>query len=147
MLPIKREQIELDVALSTPKEAIRYAGNLLVATNSATESYVEEMIRGFDELGAYIVLAPNIAIPHARPEFGVNEQCMAFVRVKEPITFGHPQNDDVFLIIPIGGVDKQFHIEMLRELSTILMDQDKVARLKTSESKEEIYAILKGSAT
>lgn len=145
MLPIKKEQIQLDVDLKDPIEAIKYAGNLLVSSNSVESSYVDAMVKGFDDLGPYIVLAPHIAIPHARPEFGVKEQCLAFVRVKEPISFGHPQNDDVKLIIPIGGVDKNFHIEMLRELSTILMDDKKIEILKKSSSKDEIYNLLKGS--
>ncbi|MDT2681306.1 MULTISPECIES: PTS sugar transporter subunit IIA [Enterococcus] len=144
MLPIKLEQIQLDVDLQTPEEAIRFAGNLLLKTKSIEQSYIEEMVRGFEELGPYIVLAPNIAIPHARPEFGVNEQCLAFVRVKKPISFGHPQNDDVQLIIPIGGIDKNFHIYMLRDLSAILMDEEKISRLKESNDKMEIYNILKG---
>ncbi|MDM5247664.1 MULTISPECIES: PTS sugar transporter subunit IIA [unclassified Lysinibacillus] len=144
MLPIKFEQIALDVELTSPEEAIQFAGNLLLQSNSVEQSYVEEMINGYKKLGSYIVLAPNIAIPHARPEFGVNEQCIAFVRVKTPLSFGHPQNDDVKLIIPIGGVDKQFHLDMLRDLSAVLMNEDKVTRLKESTDTMEIYNILKG---
>lgn len=144
MLPIKFEQIALDVELTSPEEAIQFAGNLLLQSNSVEQSYVEEMINGYKRFGSYIVLAPNIAIPHARPEFGVNEQCIAFVRVKTPLSFGHPQNDKVKLIIPIGGVDKQFHLDMLRDLSAVLMNEDKVTRLKESTDTMEIYNILKG---
>ncbi|MEY9977973.1 PTS sugar transporter subunit IIA [Lysinibacillus sp. RC79] len=144
MLPIKFEQIALDVELTSPEEAIQFAGNLLLQSNSVEQSYVEEMINGYKKFGSYIVLAPNIAIPHARPEFGVNEQCIAFVRVKTPLSFGHPQNDNVKLIIPIGGIDKQFHLDMLRDLSAVLMNEDKVTRLKESTDTMEIYNILKG---
>ncbi|QQP14319.1 PTS sugar transporter subunit IIA [Lysinibacillus agricola] len=144
MLPIKFEQIALDVELTSPEEAIQFAGDLLLQSNSVEQSYVEEMINGYKKLGSYIVLAPNIAIPHARPEFGVNEQCIAFVRVKTPLSFGHPQNDDVKLIIPIGGVDKQFHLDMLRDLSAVLMNEEKVTRLKESTDTMEIYNILRG---
>ncbi|MEY9971417.1 PTS system ascorbate-specific IIA component [Lysinibacillus sp. RC46] len=144
MLPIKFEQIALDVELTSPEEAIQFAGNLLLQSKSVEQSYVEEMINGYKKFGSYIVLAPNIAIPHARPEFGVNEQCIAFVRVKTPLSFGHPQNDNVKLIIPIGGVDKQFHLNMLRDLSAVLMNEDKVTRLKESTDTMEIYNILKG---
>ncbi|KOS64289.1 PTS sugar transporter subunit IIA [Lysinibacillus sp. FJAT-14222] len=141
---MKFEQIALDVELTSPEEAIQFAGDLLLQSNSVEQSYVEEMINGYKKLGSYIVLAPNIAIPHARPEFGVNEQCIAFVRVKTPLSFGHPQNDDVKLIIPIGGVDKQFHLDMLRDLSAVLMNEEKVTRLKESTDTMEIYNILRG---
>lgn len=144
MLPIKFEQIELDVDISNAKEAIQYAGNLLVKSNSVKESYVDAMIKGFEDLGPYIVLAPNIAIPHARPEFGVNEQCVAFIRLKKAIPFGHPENDDVKLIIPIGGVNMDLHIHMLRDLSEVLANEKHFEILMKSQNKEEIYNLLKG---
>lgn len=145
MLPIRKKQILLDVVAETPEQAIIIAGNLLVTSKSVEATYVEAMLQGYRDLGSYIVLAPNIAIPHARPEFGVNEQCLAFVRLKTPLSFGHPQNDDVQLIIPIGGVDKNFHIQMLKKLSNVLMDSNALNVLKTSNDVEEIYAVLRES--
>lgn len=80
MLPITLEQIELDVEVESPVDAIRAAGNLLVKTESASSDYVDAMVASYEKLGPYIVLAPHIAIPHARPEHGVkNNACQLFV--------------------------------------------------------------------
>ncbi|EAF6004261.1 PTS sugar transporter subunit IIA [Listeria monocytogenes] len=142
MLPITLEQIELDVEVESPIDAIRAAGNLLVKTESALSRYVDAMVAGYEKLGPYIVLAPHIAIPHARPEHGVKKQCMSIVRLKKPIKFGHPTNDDVSLVIAIGGVDTNFHIKMLQALSELLTDEDKLKILKTSTDKLEILCTI-----
>ncbi|MGO1759785.1 MAG: PTS sugar transporter subunit IIA [Mammaliicoccus vitulinus] len=139
MLPLKKEQIKINHHVETPQEAIEAAGKLLVETDSVTKQYVDSMIKSYEDLGSYIVLAPHIAIPHSRPESGVNEQCLALLRLSTPIPFGHPTNDDVALVIPIGGVDENFHIKMLQSLSNILTDKSKLDILMNSNDVDLIY--------
>lgn len=139
VLPLKKKQIKLDVDVDTPEEAIRKAGKLLTESNSVSDNYVDSMVENFKNLGPYIVLAPHIAIPHSRPESGVNEQCIGFLRLKEPIPFGHPTNDDVKLVLPIGGLDENFHIKMLQSLSNVLTDKNKLNILMNSNDFDLIY--------
>lgn len=143
MLPITLEQMELDIEVDSPVEAIRAAGHLLVKSESALPSYVDAMVESYQTLGPYIVLAPHIAIPHARPEHGVTKQCMSIVRLKNPLKFGHPENDDVKLVIAIGGVDTNFHIKMLQALSRVLTNEEKLQLLMTSDNKVEILHTIK----
>jgi len=142
MLPLKKSLIRLDEYAEKPEDAIRIAGELIVENGGATKEYVEAMINAYHDLGPYIVLAPHIAIPHARPEDGVLEQCISVLRLEEPIAFGHPENDKVKLIIAIGGVDKDFHIQMLQTLSTVLSDSENINILMNSDDKDEIYSTL-----
>lgn len=142
MIPLKLSQIKINADVSSPHEAIELAGNLLVKSGSVTEKYVQAMKNSYDELGPYIVLAPHIAIPHARPEDGVIEQCISVVRLATSIKFGHPENDEVKLVMAFGGVDKDFHIKMLRSLSEVLTDQEKLNVLMNSENEEEILKVM-----
>lgn len=48
MLPITLEQIELDVEVESPVDAIRAAGNLLVKTESASSDYVDAMVASYE---------------------------------------------------------------------------------------------------
>lgn len=59
MLPITLEQIELDVEVESPVDAIRAAGNLLVKTESASSDYVDAMVASYEKLGPYIVYSPS----------------------------------------------------------------------------------------
>ena len=51
-------------------DAVREAGRLLVKRGVAKEEYIEAMIENVKVNGTYIVIAPGIAMPHARPEKG-----------------------------------------------------------------------------
>ena len=139
---LKEDVVLLNAEARTTEEAIRLAGNLLVNTGQVRESYVDAMVKGFNEVGAYIVIAPGIATPHARPENGVIEKCLSFVRLQEPVKFGHPTNDPVQIVCAFGGVDSTGHIEMLQYIASILGDFDKVSRILAAKNYKEFIKLL-----
>jgi ascorbate PTS system EIIA or EIIAB component len=141
MLALTEKVIRLDVEATTPEEAIRQAGALLVADNKVEERYIDAMVKGFNDVGPYIVLAPLIAIPHARPEHGVLEQGVSLVRLKTPVVFGHPTNDPVQIVCAICGTDSTSHIGMLQSLAAVLGNKEKLETILTTKSKEEIISI------
>ncbi|MFZ3151200.1 MAG: PTS sugar transporter subunit IIA [Anaerolineaceae bacterium] len=138
---LEKQLIELDCHAATPEDAIRAAGNLMVNEGAVTPQYVEAMILAYHELGPYIVLAPNIAMPHARPESGALKESIAFVRLEKPLAFGHPENDPVKIIIPLAGVDNNAHLILLQRLSEILMESENIGTLLKTEEIETILSI------
>jgi ascorbate PTS system EIIA or EIIAB component len=141
MLALTEKVISLDVEAATPEEAIRQAGALLVADNKVEERYIDAMVKGFKDVGPYIVLAPLIAVPHARPEHGVLEQGVSLVRLKTPVVFGHPTNDPVQIVCAICGTDSTSHIGMLQSLAAVLGNKEKLETILTTKNKEEIISI------
>lgn len=133
--------VRLDVPATDVTHAIRTAGDLLVRGGHATSSYVDAMVQGFQELGPYIVIAPGVAMPHARPEAGARGTALAVLRLARPVTFGHPQNDPVRVVIPIVAVDPGAHIELLRALSSTLVRPGAMDTLLASDDPEEITAL------
>ncbi|MFA0521989.1 PTS sugar transporter subunit IIA, partial [Vibrio sp. 10N.222.55.E8] len=57
----------------TVDAAIDVTCSTLLASNKIEVSYAEAIKQKHKDIGAYYVLAPKIAMPHARPEDGVNE--------------------------------------------------------------------------
>jgi ascorbate PTS system EIIA or EIIAB component len=141
MLALTEKVIRLDVEAATPEEAIRQAGALLVADNKVEERYIDAMVKGFKDVGPYIVIAPLIAVPHARPEHGVLEQGVSLVRLKTPVVFGHPTNDPVQIVCAICGTDSTSHIGMLQSLAAVLGNKEKLETILTTKNKEEIISI------
>ncbi len=137
MLPLNEKLVMLDPQVHSPEEAIRLAGSMLVEQRKVEQSYVEAMVNAYREIGAYIVIAPMIAVPHARPDQGVNEQCVSIVRLKSPIAFGHPTNDPVRLVCAIGGVDKKLHMQMLRSLISVIGDNQKLQSIMQAQNYEQ----------
>jgi mannitol/fructose-specific phosphotransferase system IIA component (Ntr-type) len=138
MLPLSQHVVLLDAEANSAEEAIRLAGDLLVQAGKVDPEYVDAMVKGYLDIGPYIVLAPGIAIPHARPEHGVKEQCISLVRLNQPVVFGHPTNDPVRLVCAIGGVDNTGHIRMLQALADILGDSQKLQGIMAAASYQEL---------
>lgn len=143
MEALNHNLIRLDAEADTPEDAIRAAGALLAAENLVEERYIDAMVKGYKDVGPYIVLAPSIAIPHARPEHGALKTGFSMVRLKKPVAFGHPTNDPVTLVCAICGTDNTSHIGMLQSLAGILGDKKKLGIILSSKSKEEILSLLK----
>jgi len=61
------------------QEAVRMGGELLVNAGFAKPSYIEAMVETVKQLGPYSVIAPGIAMPHARPEAGVIKPGLSLV--------------------------------------------------------------------
>ncbi len=133
-----KEAVKFNVGAKSAIEAIQIAGDLLVQTGQVTPAYVNAMMKAFIEVGPYIVIAPGIAIPHARPEAGVYEQAISVIRLAEPLAFGHPTNDPVQLVCAIAGKDKDSHLLMLRQLSLVLGDPEKLKIIMHTSSKDEV---------
>jgi len=139
---LTKDTISIKAAASDWKEAIRKSGELLVKTGAAEPRYIEAMIRFCEEHQAYIVVVPGIAIPHARPEDGMKRVGFSLVTLKEPVYFGHPQNDPVDLLIALGGPDNKSHIKALAQLAQMLQNQETVKRIRNAQTKEEALKII-----
>ena len=109
------------------EEAIEFAAKPLLNQNYIQESYVEAMINNVKESGSYIVIAPKVAIPHARPEDGTNKLGISFLKLEHPVQFDLEDSDkDVQIIFVLSSVDNSSHLRALQELSNLLEDQKNI---------------------
>ncbi|GKW47086.1 PTS sugar transporter subunit IIA [Planococcus sp. NCCP-2050] len=139
---LEEKLVALDIPAETPEAAIKAAGDLLVAGNLVESGYVEAMVESYRKNGPYFVLAPQIALPHARPEDGVKEASVAFVRLKDPVVFGSAANDPVSLVFALGASTSDEHLLVMKELVMLLNNPEKVERLKNINSYEELKIVL-----
>ncbi|MDK2784574.1 MAG: hypothetical protein PWQ41_9 [Bacillota bacterium] len=136
------ETVLLDAEAKDWREAVFLAGSLLVKSGAVEERFVDSMIRAVQELGPYIVIAPGIAMPHARPEDGARKVGLSLVRLKSPVSFGNPANDPVDLIIGLSAVDSDSHLKLLAQLSKLLNNQDYLRIIRETGSKEGVLALI-----
>ena len=135
--------IAVNVSASDWKDAIRKSGELLLNIGVIEPRYIDAMIKFCKEYKAYIVIAPGIALPHARPEDGVKRICLSLITLKEPVRFGHPQNDPVDLVIALGAIDNKSHIKALGQLAKVLMDKETLKAIRSAQTKEDILKIIR----
>lgn len=107
------------------REAVRVAGDALVAGGVTTDAYTDEMIRTVESLGPYIVIAPGVALAHARPSPAVLRAGLSLVTLATPVPFGHKQNDPVWLVIGLAARDADGHVNALANLAEFISDDDR----------------------
>jgi ascorbate PTS system EIIA or EIIAB component len=122
------------------------ACGLLEAQNAVTPRYAERCIAAVEDEGPYVVLAPGIALAHARPEDGVERLGVSVATLTEPVTFGHPDNDPVDVVFAFGSPDTQQHVGLLSELATQLLG-GLADRLREAGDDEEAQTLLQEIAS
>ena len=120
--------------------AIKQASEPLLEKNIIKESYVEAMINSVYKNGPYMIIMPHIALAHAIPEDGVNENGISFLKLKIPVIF--PQENDVDIIIVLAAKEDEGHLELMAELADLLVDDEKTEAIRRAHNKNQIKEIL-----
>lgn len=136
--------IDLNFSANNREEAMRRSGELLVENGFATANYIEGMLKNVEENGTYIVIAPGIAMPHARPEEGALAAGISLVTLRKPVVFGHPKNDPVKIVMGLCATDQQTHLEALVSLVDILSQEGKIEQFLAAKQAKDILTIIKG---
>jgi mannitol/fructose-specific phosphotransferase system IIA component (Ntr-type) len=139
---LRKDSIRLGVTAKDPEEAIRMAGNLLVQAGCVVPSYVEEMVDTYKRLGGYIVIAPGLALPHARPEAGVNRTGFSLITLAEPVQFGNVDNDPVRVVVCMAARDSSEHIAALQGLATAFSQPGVIEAVAGTDSVDEVLRLL-----
>lgn len=143
MLPF--ENVQANISVNTWQEAGDAVGQHLVDSGKVEQRYVDQMKQNVEEIGPYIVVAPGVALFHARPEDGVLEPSLALITLEEPVKFGHPENDPVDIVIAFGAENKESHIPALMKLAEQLGNPkviDHVRNAKTDTALHEAFLCL-----
>lgn len=135
--------VKLKVEVKDWESSIRESGQLLVNEGYIENGYVEAMIDSVNELGPYMVIAPGIALAHARPGEFVNKQGFSLITLKEPVEFGHPENDPVDIVISLAALDHNSHLGTLQSIVKILGNEELLDKVRTFEENNDIIELLK----
>ncbi|RYM02843.1 BglG family transcription antiterminator [Sporolactobacillus sp. THM7-7] len=140
---LQKDEIQFRKNVKDWKEAIRVAAQPLIDREIVLPSYVEAMIDNVATIGPYIVITPHVAIPHARPENGVNQVGMSLLHLEQPVEFveGDPETS-VNIVIVLAAVDNKSHLRALRQLTELLGDDENIDQLMKTQSVDEIAELI-----
>jgi transcriptional antiterminator/mannitol/fructose-specific phosphotransferase system IIA component (Ntr-type) len=136
---LTQETIQIMEGFADWKQAIRIAATPLLTKGIIERPYIDAMIENIETLGPYVVIGPEVAIPHARPEKGVKKVGMSFLKLNKPVDFLNDETYPVRLLFCIAAIDNTTHLKALSQLTTLL--NEKLEFLKELESLEEIIAL------
>ncbi|MEH0671157.1 PTS sugar transporter subunit IIA [Vibrio owensii] len=143
---IDNNSIKLQAKASNWREAIKIGTDMLIASGAIQPSYHDAIISSVEELGPYICIVPNLALPHARPENGVIRTAFALVTLEEPIYF-EGEDEPVDVLITLAGSSSDEHMEGLMEVTQVLDDEDSetgvdLDKLRRCRSKTDVFNVI-----
>lgn len=131
--------IRVGLPAEPKEEAIRRAGELLVAGGYARPEYVDAMLRR--EKLATTCLGMGLAIPHGTSDAKerVLRSGIVILQYPDGVDF---DGEKAHLIVGIAGVGEE-HLEILARLSASFEDEELLQRLMTATDPQVIYDALK----
>lgn len=140
-MEVNKELIDIVDSVSDWREAIIIASNPLLKKGIITKNYQEKMVSNVEDMGPYIVLSKDIAMPHARPEDGAKKSAISVLKIRERVKFDEKKNVNIIIALACSSDDD--HIKTLQYISETLSHPDNYKRLIEAEDVNQIYKILK----
>jgi ascorbate PTS system EIIA or EIIAB component len=140
--PLPESAIVIAAEAADWRAAVTLAAEALAASGVAKPSYAREMIRMIEEHGPYVVIAPGLALAHARPGPDVLADGMSIVTLANPVTFGHPHNDPVSVVIGLAIVAADEHLAAVAAVANVFNDSSAIADVAAATSAADVRQIL-----
>lgn len=124
------------------EEAIKIATDLLVKSGAIEERYYGKIISNTKEFGPYYIIAPEVAMPHSRPEDGVIKDSFSLVTFKNPIYFGEDA-ESIKVLIVLAATSSDNHTEFgIVQVANLFEDEANIIKIKEAKVKEDILNLI-----
>ncbi|MEX2784040.1 PTS sugar transporter subunit IIA [Streptococcus sp. H49] len=140
----ENQSIRLGLTAGDWKEAVRLSVDPLIESGAVKEEYYQAIIDSTDEYGPYYILMPGMAMPHARPEAGVNRDAFSLVTLTEPVVF--PDGKEVSVLLALAATSSEIHTSVAIPQIIALFELDNsIERLIACQTAEEVLAMVEES--
>ena len=141
---MENNSIRLNVEVTNWRDAIKVGTDMLEKSGAVMPSYYRAIVQSIEKLGPYICIAPDFAMPHARPEDGVNRTAFALVTFARPIDI---EGESVQLMVTLAGSSSDQHMQGLMEVTQVLDDDDSetgvdINKLLVCRTAEDVYGVI-----
>ncbi|WP_105979634.1 PTS sugar transporter subunit IIA [Staphylococcus simulans] len=123
------------------ESAIAVSCEPLVKSGAIESRYIDSIIASTHKYGPYYLLMDGMAMPHSRPEDGVNRNAFSLVTFKSPISFPDGKEAQVFVVL--AAISSEIHTSVaIPQIVSIFDTENIIERLVSCKSKKEIYDII-----
>ncbi|EOB1222575.1 PTS sugar transporter subunit IIA [Vibrio cholerae] len=125
------------------KDAVQKSCQALIDNGAVEPRYVDAIFRSHEELGPYYVVGPSMAMPHARPENGVNRLSLAITVIQQGVHFNSEGNDPVKMLVTLAATDSESHVGAIAQLAELFMNEEHVEQICNAQTIEDVLAVIK----
>ena len=141
---IEIDTIAVGLTAADWEDAVRIGGAMMVNKGLAEKRYIDAIIENHKTIGPYFIVAPGIAMPHAKPENGVLKTGYAVVTLSTPVEFGDEENDPVDILIFAGAINREEHNqEAIPQIAELCDSEEYIEALRAASDKAGIVAVLR----
>lgn len=127
------------------EDAVRMSCESLEADNTVEGNYKEDIIACIKKYGPYIIVLPNIAMPHSQEGAkGVHKTAIAFMKLEEPVSFDvEDPEKDAQLFFTLASCDSDQHLVNMGRLCDMLDTEGVIHELEKAQGPEDLLQIQK----
>lgn len=144
---ITPDRIRLQIEVDNWSQGVRESAELLLQDGCITREYIDAIFTSFEANGDYMIVMPEIVLAHARPEFGAIETGISLVTLRHPVLYQDDPTRPICVIFTLAAGNPDEHIEMMKALAMVLIDDESTHRLKTSEDVDAVLRVLVSTET
>lgn len=141
MLNLSAKNIRLNGSASNKEDVIRLVAAELVKNGNVAEGYESGMLARETQTSTF--LGNGIAIPHGTLDTRdlVQETGVQIIQLPQGVEWG--EGNIAYVVIGIAAKSDE-HLTLLRQLTTVLSDEDAAETLAKTQDLEEFIAVLSG---
>ncbi|HDL5132854.1 TPA: fused PTS fructose transporter subunit IIA/HPr protein [Mannheimia haemolytica] len=141
MLNLSAKNIRLNGSASNKEEVIRFVAAELVAKGNVAAGYEVGMLNRETQTSTF--LGNGIAIPHGTLDTRdlVKETGVQIIQLPQGVEWG--EGNTAYVVIGIAAKSDE-HLTLLRQLTTVLSDEEAAATLAKTQNLDEFIAVLSG---
>ncbi|MBK4118628.1 PTS sugar transporter subunit IIA [Pluralibacter gergoviae] len=136
------DTIRVQESAQSWQQALAICAAPLLESNTIRPEYLTAIVNEHNRLGPYYVLAPGLAMPHARPEEGALGLGLSLLKLHRGVRFGSEENDPVDLVVMLAAPDRHSHIELISALAAFFSSDEDMRLLHQARTAEEIKNII-----
>ncbi|MDM2969448.1 PTS mannitol transporter subunit IIA [Citrobacter koseri] len=122
------------------REAIDFSMSSLLSHDYVNSRYIQAIKESTLTNGPYYILAPGVAMPHARPECGALKTGMSLTLLRQEVKF--TEDEPIKLLIGLSAADADSHIGAIQALSELLCEDEILTELLTATSEKQLADII-----
>lgn len=125
------------------KDAVEESCKVLLDKQIINTTYVQEIIDCVEEHGPYIVIVPNVAMPHSSGESkGVFGTAISFTKLKKSVYFNDEDDKKAILFFTLAAKNPEEHIKNIQDLSELLMTEGLIEDLINTNNIDEYKLVM-----
>lgn len=124
------------------KSAVDEAGQIWLEKGFCEQKYIDLIKDQLASNNAYAVIIPGLVLLHATSGYGVKKNSLMLMTLKEPVAFGHEENDPVKVMICFTSLGQDDHIDSMQRIARMLFDPDFVEKVWAAESGEALGRVV-----